>query len=144
MSPWLVSLLYKYNYFLVHLEKRKDKIKRQVIPYGGLNFLLRCNYDLKIIERTGMPQCYKAFLQFIHELKSSYETDLGQDLVLFNNKEILTDHKLSFYKEWFGKEIIRVHDFLTKIGTFLSYSEFIITYNLKSSIHKWSQQYPGV
>ena len=96
MFPWLVSLLYKYNYFPVHLEKkRKDKIKRQVKLYGGLNFLLRCNYDLKIIERTGMPQCYKAFLQFFHELKSSYETDLGQDLVLFNNKKILT-HKTFF------------------------------------------------
>jgi len=43
-----------------------------------------------------MPQCYKAFLQFFHEFKSSYETDLGQDLVLFNNKEILTDHKTFF------------------------------------------------
>ena len=92
--------------------------------YGGLNFLLRCNYDLKFIEQTGMPQFYKAMLQFFHELKSSYETDLGQELVLFNNKEILIDHKTFFYKEWFEKGIIRVHDLLTKTGTFLSHSEF--------------------
>ena len=30
--------------------------------HGGLNFLLRCNYDLKFIEWTGMPQFYKAML----------------------------------------------------------------------------------
>ena len=56
--------------------------------YGGLNFLLRCNYDSKFLERTGMPQFYNSMLQFFLELKFSYETDLGQDLVLFNNKEI--------------------------------------------------------
>ena len=40
-----------------------------------------------------MPQFYKSMLQFFHELKLSYETDLGQDLVLFNNKDILIDRK---------------------------------------------------
>ena len=45
-----------------------------------------------------MPQFYKSMLQFFHELKSSYETDLGQDLVLYNNKDILIDHRTFFYK----------------------------------------------
>lgn len=80
-----------------------------------------------------MPQCYKAFLQFFQEFKSSYETDLGQDLVLF-----------SFYLEWFGKGIIRVHTSLQRLVPFSRTGEFIITNNLKSIIHKWSQQYPGV
>ena len=41
--------------------------------YGGLNFLLRCNHDLKFLEQTGMPQFYKTMLQFFfYELKSSY------------------------------------------------------------------------
>ena len=61
--------------------------------YGGLNFLLRCNYNLKFLEQTGMPQFYKSMLQFFYELKLSYETDLGQDLVLSNNKDILIDRK---------------------------------------------------
>ena len=43
-------------------------------------------------------------LQFFFKLKSSYETDFGQDLVLFNNKEILVDQKTFFYKSWFKKE----------------------------------------
>lgn len=72
--------------------------------YGGLNFLLRCNYDSKFLERTGMPQFYNSMLQFFLELKSSYESDLGQDLVLFNNKEILIDQKTFFTNRAFKKE----------------------------------------
>ena len=50
-----------------------------------------------------MPQFYKALLQFFHELTSTDEMNLGQDLVSFNNKEILTDHKLSFRRSALGK-----------------------------------------
>lgn len=66
-----------------------------------------------------MPQfCkLKSMLQFFHELKSPNETDLGQDFVLFNNKEILNDHKTFFYRSWFKKEIFRAHDLLTESGT---------------------------
>ena len=99
--------------------------------YGGLNFLLRCNYDSKFLERTGMPQFYNSMLQFFLELKSSYETDLGQDLVLFNNKEILIDQKTFFYKSWFKKGIFRIHDLLARNGTFLSHGEFTHKYDLK-------------
>ena len=34
--------------------------------YGGLNFLLRWNYNLKFLEQTGMPQFYKSMLQFMN------------------------------------------------------------------------------
>ena len=72
--------------------------------YNGLNFLLRCNYDLKFLEQTGIPQFYNSMLQFFLELKSSYESDLGQDLVSFNNKEILIDQKTFFTNRAFKKE----------------------------------------
>ena len=71
--------------------------------YGGLNFLLRCNYDSRFLKQTGMPQFYQVMLQCFHELKSSYETDLGQDLVLFNNKEILIDRKTFSINRGFRK-----------------------------------------
>jgi len=92
--------------------------------YGGLHFLLRCNYDLKFLEQTDMPQFYTSMLQFFHELKSSYETDLGQDFVLFNNKDIHINHKTFFYKSWFMNGIFGVHNLLTESGTFFSHSEF--------------------
>lgn len=45
--------------------------------YGGLNFLLRCNYDLKFLEQTSMPQFYESMLQFFHELNSPTKLTLG-------------------------------------------------------------------
>lgn len=45
--------------------------------YGGLNFLLRCNYDLKFLEQTSMPQFYKSMLQFFNELNSPTKLTLG-------------------------------------------------------------------
>ena len=35
---------------------------------GGLNFLLRCNYDVKYID-SGLPLFYKDILTFLNELK---------------------------------------------------------------------------
>ena len=37
---------------------------------GGLNFLLRCNYDVKYID--GLPLLYKDILTFFSELKDLY------------------------------------------------------------------------
>ena len=59
--------------------------------YGGLNFLLRCNYDSKFLGRTGIPQFYNLMLQFFLKLKSSHESDLGQDFV--NDKQTYQELK---------------------------------------------------
>ena len=53
---------------------------------GG--FLLRCNYDVKYID-SGLHLFYKDILTFFNELKKLYSYDGMQDMVLFNNKEIL-------------------------------------------------------
>ena len=107
--------------------------------YGGLNFLLRCNYDFKFLERTGMPQFYNLMLQFFLELKSSYESDLGQDLGLINNKEILIDQKTFFYKSWFQKGIFWIHDLLVRNGTFLSHGDFTHKYDSNSGFLQYLQ-----
>ena len=39
--------------------------------FGGLNFLLRCNYDEKFLARINLPQFYKEILQHFLELKTS-------------------------------------------------------------------------
>ena len=69
-------------------------------------------YSTKVtLQQTHMGQFYKSMFQF-------FETDLGQDLVLFNNKEILIDHKTPFfYKSWFKKGIFRVQDLFMESGT---------------------------
>ena len=63
---------------------------------GGLNFLLRCNYDVNYID--GLPLFYKDILTFFSELKDLYCNDGTQDMVLFNNKDILVGGRPVFYQ----------------------------------------------
>jgi len=74
------------------------------VGYGGLSFLLRCNYGTKHID--GLPSFYKDILMFFNELKTLYNHDRGQDMILFNNKEILTGGKPIFISEWFNNNIL--------------------------------------
>ena len=78
-------------------------------------------------------------LPFFHELKFSHETDLRQDLVLLNNKDILIDNKTFFYKSWFKKGIFQVHDLLTERGIFFSHGEFTKSYNLNCNFLQYLQ-----
>ena len=92
------------------------------IKYGGLNFLLRCNYDKKCLDQSGMPSFYKQIL---------FEPDVGQDMILFNNKEIVIDGRTVCYNDWLEGNVIAVHDLLDKnSGKFLSYHQFKLKYNL--------------
>ena len=59
---------------------------------GGLNLLLRCNYDPKRLPQ--MPTFYKDILTFFNDLKGLYSGDGFQELILFNNKDILIDGNL--------------------------------------------------
>ena len=82
-----------------------------------------------------MPPFCKSMLQFFHELKFSYKTDLGQDLVLFNNEDILIDPKTSLYKSWFKK----FSEFTTssrKEELFFSHGEFTKRYNFSCNFRQ--------
>ena len=57
------------------------------LQMGGLNVLLRCNYNVKYFDQ--LPFFYKTILESFSELKTLYGYDQLQDLVLFNNKDIL-------------------------------------------------------
>ena len=68
--------------------------------YGGLQFILNCNYDVKYFEK--LPNFYKEILKYFRsDLKALYNSDLtsNRDITLFNNKEILIGRKPLFNKE---------------------------------------------
>ena len=71
---------------------------------GGLNFLLRCNYDTKHFK--DLPVFYENILDNFNDLKNLYDYDQKQNLILFNNKEILIGRKQFFWRDWFKKSII--------------------------------------
>ena len=100
--------------------------------YGGLNFLLRCNYDENFLARIKLPQFYKEILQHFLELKTSYNDLLfsHQEFVLFNNKDILLDGCSIFYKNWFEKGVYLIQDLLDANGNVMSYTKFTEKYLL--------------
>ena len=76
--------------------------------YEGLSFLLRCSYDTKYIDV--LPSFYKDILKFFNELKALYNYDRRQDMILFNNKEILVGGKPIFISEWLKSNILFIQD----------------------------------
>ena len=98
---------------------------------GGLNFLLRCNYDKHFLEQINLPQFYKLILLYFLEIKESFPNQSGQELILFNNKDILINGRTIFYRDWFDRGIYLVRDLLKSDGKFLSYTEFVQKYDLR-------------
>ena len=70
--------------------------------YGGLLFLLTCNYRMKDLKN--IPLFYEDILLYFHELKTLYGCDVG-DTILFNNKGICIEGKTFFWKAWFMRGI---------------------------------------
>ena len=104
---------------------------------GGLNFLLRCNYDPK--QLNALPSFYQSILMYFNELKNLYDFDQAQDLILFNNKDILADGKTLFLRDWFNKGILSIQDLLDDAGHKMSYQEFNNKYSCKSNFLQYYQ-----
>ena len=138
---------------------KKDKIKRESIyqdydrggirmtdvdimikalRLGGLNFLLRCNYDAKYLDPK-LPAFYNDILSFFSKFKSQYNYEQGQEIILFNNQAILIDGKPFFFREWFSKGIICINDLLNENGKFLSFQEFQSKYDFRTNFLNFYQ-----
>jgi len=101
---------------------------------GGLKFLLKCNYDVKYL--GGLPAFYKDILVYFQELKTLYEYNQAQDIILFNNKEILIGDKPVFINEWFN---FSIQDLLNNEGQLLTYHEFKNKYSCKTNFLQFYQ-----
>ena len=66
------------------VQQPHEKENRKVIPeyffgkFGGLNFLLRCNYDKRSLNNESIPVFYKEILLSFLELMSLYHTLFGK------------------------------------------------------------------
>ena len=122
---------------------RKENWK--AIPYhffrefGGLNFLLRCNYDKKFFNQIDLPPFYQQILRYFLELTTLYENDIGQEMIPFNNKEILVGNRPFFLKDWFDSGIVFIQDILSENGKFLSFQEFQQIYKIKCNFLNYYQ-----
>ena len=138
-----LKLAWILRFLLTDVLSRKENWK--AIPYhffreyGGLNFLLRCNYDKKYFNQIDLPPFYQQILWHFLELKTLYENDIGQEMILFNNKEILVGNRPFFLKDWFDSGIVSIQDILSENGKFLSFQEFQQMYKIKCNFLNYYQ-----
>ena len=104
---------------------------------GGLNFLLRNNYDTNFF--NNLPLFYKKILEFFNKLQTLYLYDQKQELTLFNNKDILVDGKPIFLSEWFRKGILSINELLNETGNVLTFQEFHEKYSCESNFLQYYQ-----
>ena len=96
-----------------------------------------CNYDTKHF--NDLPVFYKEILDNFNELKNLYVFYQKQDIILFNNKEILIDAKQFFWSDWFKNGIISIKDLLDEKGNLLTFHAFSLKYSCKTSFLQYYQ-----
>ena len=94
--------------------------------YGGLKFLLKCNYNAASIN-NGLPTFYRELLQYFQEFKDKTKIFSYGKFLLWNNEEITIDKNTLFWKSWFKKNILFIQDILNADGTFLHSNNFKIS-----------------
>ena len=101
--------------------------------YGGLNFLLRCNYGSKFLEKSEIPEFYKQILLNFLEIRTLHQCNNGHDLILFSNKDILIDGKSFFLHRSKEKGAVFIQDILDNNGKPLSFKESQDKFAIKSN-----------
>ena len=104
---WLDRLLNRTNKSWQAIPN--DSFKR----YGGLPFLLKCNYDSNLVDKRP-PLFYSEMLDNFKELRTGHPDVYRSELVLWDNKEITIENKSIFWAHLFEKGISFVQDLLAK------------------------------
>ena len=111
--------------------------------YGGLTFLLNCNYDTKCMD-SSFPLFYKEVQEYFQELVNMYDGDQRRKFVLWNNRKIKIEGKTLLWKTWFEKGIYLVQDLLNEDGKFLSLQEFQDKFDLEINILRYFQMIAAI
>ena len=93
--------------------------------YGGLSFLIECQYDVKHLSLDNLPPFYQTLLKYWQEYnldKLSDNSDI-QNKIIWNNSRILVGGKPIFYKPLFQTQIISITHLFNENNTFLSFNE---------------------
>lgn len=133
---WISRLLTVYR----HSSETWKSIPNHLFEkFGGLNFLLHCNYDNKLLAKFSLPLFYRQILINFLELKTLYRPNYLSDLLLFNNKEIKIDGNSIFYSNWSEKAVLTIQDLHDCNGKFLSFQTFQQRYNIKCNFLNYLQ-----
>ena len=83
--------------------------------------------------RISLTTSRSSILEFFNELKTLYSYVKKQELILFNNKDILVDGKPIVLSEWFRKDILSINELLNETGNVLTFQEFLDKYSSESN-----------
>ena len=72
--------------------------------HGSLLFLLKCNYDTKLLT-TGLPLFYRELLQYFRDLKNTTNIFPNGEFILWNNKSITIDNASCFGSHGLKEEL---------------------------------------
>ena len=100
--------------------------------YGGLQFLLKCNYNAQSINKC-LPNFYRELLQYFQEFKNKTNIFPYGEFLLWNNKSITIENSSVFWRSWFRQKIINVQDVLNAEGIFLTLEEFQNKFKIKTN-----------
>ena len=79
--------------------------------YGGLPFLLKCNYNTATLDNN-LPLFYHELLDYFQELTKFSEYDKNNDLILWNNRRITIERNSVFWKQWFDQVVTFISDLM--------------------------------
>ena len=100
--------------------------------YGGLQFLLKCNYNAESINKC-LPNFYRELLQYFQEFKNKTNVFPYGKFLLWNNKAITIENSSVFWRSWFRQKIIYVQDVLNAEGNFSTLQEFQNKFKIKTN-----------
>ena len=106
--------------------------------YGGLSFLLKCNYDSKKLDEN-LPLYYREMLDYFKELRAGHPDIYKSEFILWNNKEITIENKSIFWAHLSEQGICFVHDLLDNNGKFLSLENVQRKYNVHLNFFQYFQ-----
>ena len=92
-----------------------------------LHVSLKVNSPKELVSFINEPADVFLFL----DLKSLYNFKDEQEMILFNNKEILIDGRTGFfYHDWVEKGVIILYDVIDVSGNFLPFEQFQQRYGI--------------
>ena len=106
--------------------------------YGGLNFLLKCNYNTKKLDKS-VPLFYLEMLDYFQELCQVNQNSYESDLILWNNQDITIEGKSLYWRRWTDNGIYYIQDLLNENGKFLTFEEFNRKYNMSANFLNFFQ-----
>ena len=121
--PWIQRI--------IHGKGWNDIILEYLEPMGGLEFLLRCNYDTDYL--NWVPDFYRQLLDYFKSIRYIY----NGECIIWNNRYITVEGKSIFWRDWFENGVIYMQDLVDRNGTWMSFDEFSNKYKIRTNFLKY-------